>query len=429
MLLARTATWMTGSRYTVTNAGSPSRIVDTLKTGARQLYRVGTGVPNFSRKIRLCQPAVSDYECRFLEFRGSRVIHGAYGWDDSDNRPLLRVANATSYPFSVPTTPTITDQTVAPATARAVEKAWSEVHAMRTHMLLLPAVVEFRSVALLIKQKMRKVGHDVANFNLKANRAIRKAEALMNARRSWTVKRAHRAARRIIRRLASSYLGVVFGLLPTISDIQGAIEAYDAEYSIDPLIRITAAGAASRQVRSSRDNHQMTDCGFFRWSLTQQVVTNVKLTMFYRASRLRASVTAPVGLDSRSLAQSFWEATPWSWLVDYFTNVGSWINSSALMHFRPDFCVKSTNVRSQVDESFDPSRPPSTSALKGYFQDCTGGAAVTTAGFYHRASGPLPRVAARVRTLDEIFSLSHVLNVTAVALTNSSLRAIVGRIG
>lgn len=61
------------------------------------------------------------------------------------------------------------------------------------------------------------------------------------------------------------------------------------------------------------------------------------------------AITSHFGLRSQSLLESAWELTPWSWLIDYFGNIGEYLkatnNSESV--YATDMCLmrKITNIR------------------------------------------------------------------------------------
>lgn len=118
------------------------------------------------------------------------------------------------------------------------------------------------------------------------------------------------------------HLEVMFGLIPTYSDISGAVNVLAGGV---PPVSIRERGSYGRTILTgSHPNGGLTG----KWSLGTQVIHDV---------RCSTTVGATISVDNPNLwlanqlglvnlGSVLWEATPWSFVVDYFFNVGDWLN-------------------------------------------------------------------------------------------------------
>lgn len=123
------------------------------------------------------------------------------------------------------------------------------------------------------------------------------------------------------KRISDVYLSVRMGLLPLLSDLEGACRAL---FSSTPR-RNTARGMASvyDTVESVR-----TVSGGFGQNHTVNVATTkiwtVRYGILYETSTI-GRLAAKLGL-TRPLSTA-WESFPWSFVADWFVNVGAWLDA------------------------------------------------------------------------------------------------------
>nr|APG77053.1 hypothetical protein [Beihai levi-like virus 9] len=152
-----------------------------------------------------------------------------------------------------------------------------------------------------------------------------------------------------VRNLASAYLANEFGLQPMISDLLAILQL---QRSLADSARKTRRAERGRSFKgtlykdsaSSRSRHWMSS----QWHLHPYDVLNLYETKVWYSVRFRPigglscppnlsqSFPALAGLD-RPLS-TIWELVPWSFLVDYFVDVGSYLsNIQAFEH--KDICI------------------------------------------------------------------------------------------
>lgn len=125
--------------------------------------------------------------------------------------------------------------------------------------------------------------------------------------------------------LSSFHLQVIFGVLPLISDIQGILKAL-RNYKPEPE-RFTARGQA-HSVSIKTDSGRSYRGGFattsdyivYNDTVTRDV--SVRAYILYEAS---LSLQERFGMSLKDIPLSVWQATGFTFLVDWFVNVGQFI--------------------------------------------------------------------------------------------------------
>jgi hypothetical protein len=117
-----------------------------------------------------------------------------------------------------------------------------------------------------------------------------------------------------------------FHWLPLMYDIQGAVSALTALYDSNASTFIKVS-AFDEQQRSQQEGQVLAGPMNIRSSTVQTAGAAVRMY-----GRVRVGPRDPyvpdmkaIGLDVRSFVPTLWELIPYSWAVDYFTNIGDMI--------------------------------------------------------------------------------------------------------
>lgn len=165
----------------------------------------------------------------------------------------------------------------------------------------------------------------------------------------------HRSRSYKRRYLSESWLEYSFGWSPLIGDIRDASNYLDKRRRRleQTLVRFRGFGSNESASFSSFTGLSVGAAGY-RWRTRTKTDTTVA---YYGAVKSRASGTHSVdadllGFTPRSFAPTAWELIPYSFLVDYFTNIGGVIN--AWSNQNTDFAwIARTVRRSSVRETVD----------------------------------------------------------------------------
>lgn len=138
--------------------------------------------------------------------------------------------------------------------------------------------------------------------------------------------------------LSGLWLEHAFGWLPLVNDVRKVLDALDL-YNAEPIVTrmITAVGKQTQAIPAvtehfwSPDNHDLWFSGTEKHFLRQKVK--------YRGAYVRSRTEIKALSQSHRAAEAFgltlpqfvpaaWELLPWSFLVDYFTNIGDILEQS-----------------------------------------------------------------------------------------------------
>lgn len=128
------------------------------------------------------------------------------------------------------------------------------------------------------------------------------------------------------RDLASGWLEIIYGWLPTLGDIYGAVDELNRKVQQEGY---TIVGRARSQydVSATAIVPRFYRWGFCSAQITTQVATSVtqKVSLWYRLDMPGLQRAAAIGvLNPFTIA---WELTPFSFLVDWFSSIGDWLAS------------------------------------------------------------------------------------------------------
>jgi hypothetical protein len=165
-------------------------------------------------------------------------------------------------------------------------------------------------------------------------------------------KRKHRNPKNWARGLSGAWLEWVFGVMPLVNDINDVLDSMD-RFNSDPIVsRIITAVGRQRQMLTPSSLHVWTpdlhDLSF-SGKTEQYLKQKVKLRGLYLRQRseikaLTASqkLSQTFGLNAREFVPAAWELMPWSFLVDYFTNIGDILEQTFTNLENLAWCNKTT---------------------------------------------------------------------------------------
>lgn len=158
--------------------------------------------------------------------------------------------------------------------------------------------------------------------------------------------------------VASTYLEWSFGLSPLLQDATSLAEAVRRwqDEATEDIFRELRSKIASRGMDTSGDvqsyNEVPSQCNF-RFAITTSRKTEARAQYVVG---LQGDVRADFGSNDRLLqllgfnhanwVPAVYEAVPWSWLLDYFTNVQEILQAGAVSTARVKWIVKTLSTRS-----------------------------------------------------------------------------------
>jgi len=125
-----------------------------------------------------------------------------------------------------------------------------------------------------------------------------------------------------------TWLEYSFGWRPLISDLDSAIDAFYSSKVTKPIFEMVKGSGRDKRVKSFLTNQQASNGGLI-WAYdvedTEEVF--VQYRGVYRSTGNGVSNSHHYGFKPAEFLPTLWELIPYSFLVDYFTNVGDIISS------------------------------------------------------------------------------------------------------
>lgn len=271
-----------------------------------------------------------------------------------------------------------------------------------------------RSAAQISENFFRKL---VATRNELKPRAIPLERKLRRREKAYTYQS---AAPTFIEDLSGSWLNFSFGISPTIKDIQTAA-ATISQTLIDNRDRTYRDKGSAWKVWST--NLRSEGSGSANANVLIDAIAEHRLSYYFGAGRQFGvesanpyEVVTSFGLDFGHIVPAFWELTPYSWLFDYFTTTGAYLEDLFTYPGGNDQFLYETKVyKRQVKSDIRFSN----SAPTVFVEQNRGGVATQEyIGMTRTIHTALPHLALRFKTLDESGrnGLNRLLNLGSLLL-------------
>jgi len=148
--------------------------------------------------------------------------------------------------------------------------------------------------------------------------------------------------------LADTWLEHVFGWSPLLSDIDAGIGSLNliVERNLFPMKVVT--GQSDKPAAS-----QLTTQGLYgdaspvygTWERTKVQSVRYRVGVAMEPRTLGAATLDSFGLRAREFVPALWELIPYSFLVDYFTNIGDIVSSFSVQRSRILWINKTTRLK------------------------------------------------------------------------------------
>lgn len=266
--------------------------------------KVGSANPGWRRKVRMGESATTDFDASVI--RGELVSAGTHLFT-ARNDGELRGTEEYSGGYLVLNSNTLTEQyTVVPdeeaAERMALTNFYRNLRKARTEMSGFTFLGELRETVRMLR---------------------RPAEGLRRGLEEYTrqVKKLGKYNRKGFQRdLSSLYLEHAFGWTPLLSDTKSIAEAIARLVTNVRIQRVRSVGYAEAAAETSTAQNPAL-------VLYRRRVMKARTLVVYRgaikAEALRdASIPDVFGFTLEEFIPSAWNLIPWSFVVDYFANVG-----------------------------------------------------------------------------------------------------------
>lgn len=221
----------------------------------------------------------------------------------------------------------------------AIAKVYERIREERSAMNGLLALAEIRQTVALLSNPARLGAKLVTNYlsELKSTRSLVRRQ--VKPRRSDTARSlVNRRLNATKDRMSGSWLALQFGILPTISDAQDILQEV-ANSSVNALTaRPGRISARSEEVVISEPNYAGIlgyPLGYgLRLDLNTSLIT--KCSVQYKVGLNNAaqgpwnqvnSMSDRLGFTVENFVPTIYEMIPWSFLVDYFSNLGDIVSA------------------------------------------------------------------------------------------------------
>lgn len=247
----------------------------------------------------------------------------------------------------------------------------------------------------LVKSLTTKLVGDAHSGNAAIHRIARSLK-----RHGWSWRRAAKA-------LSQQWLEIMFGLLPTMSDIDAVIEEVQQRRPPKETVR----GWAEQVEVSGPTWGTSRTCSegvFYRHDIYFQVHHRVS---YVYGIRPVTDWATRLGFGVESIPGAVWEWTPWSFLLDYVVGIGEWLSSVTNAGF--PFYYGTKSVKTTVTK-FSQAKLHYTSSNWILDQFTPGGVVLTRTSYTRVPMHSWPTTVPAIRILDSLENPFKVANVAAL---------------
>lgn len=127
-------------------------------------------------------------------------------------------------------------------------------------------------------------------------------------------------------RLTNAWLLVMYGVLPLLNEVDDIRTAINAKLGADfgPLLKKRAKRIIDPSIDGTKFSRNIGPCWLHGYEETE-TKTSVRATVYYQSQR---SAIDDLGLGVNSLIPTLWALTPYSFVFDWFIDVGGWLNTA-----------------------------------------------------------------------------------------------------
>lgn len=306
-------------------------------------YRVGQDDPNWKAKIRSKQNA-TNWLTAYSSMVNVREGHlSDVSWSPYWDPPIIRGTSDVAGIFSLwgGGYPDYTLAEPPSATNEALSRFNSELTEAISPLMAGEILGELRETMRTIKDRARRLVYATLNVS----RAARQ------------LRRRHGTSPKIIKFWSGRWLEYQFGIRPLTEDISTAVMLLD---DIRDQVKVVK-GKGKAEDASAVDfvlgmgfdrNIDVTVARRETVKSRVKVCGAINLSLFGRTQGNQAANLHALGLNIQSFIPTVWELMPYSWLVDYFSNVSEVICAPYGVHSQLSWVYQVVKVqRTLVDKS------------------------------------------------------------------------------
>lgn len=125
---------------------------------------------------------------------------------------------------------------------------------------------------------------------------------------------------------SDAWLTARYGIMPLLGEIDGYRELYNKKSTFEPGLIRNASGRSIPLSSTRTEGVRLSDTGYY-FSYVEGSSTTIHQSALVYAKK-NGSVAAALGLDARGVALALYELTPYSFVLDWFVDVGTWLAAS-----------------------------------------------------------------------------------------------------
>lgn len=151
--------------------------------------------------------------------------------------------------------------------------------------------------------------------------------------------------------LRNEYLAFTFGWGPLASDVDSAVQLYERLSGAQPNEKVYASSGKDLFMYSDEPNGAYIGIPGTASYMRRNLKAVVRTTSFYRGALLAPqtggiSTGQSAGLSAADFFPTIWELLPWSFIADYFTNIGDVLQAASVQP--TDFTWLSLTTRQEA---------------------------------------------------------------------------------
>lgn len=279
-------------------------IIPSSESVALTASRVGTELPNYRQKILLGQDATT----ALTASRATAFLqNGSVRFTDPDQGGHEYYTNKCGFTFTQVVPGGVPGSLVSQALATALSKYYGKLSDLRAPLKGQSFVGEIGKTIKMLRQPFKEGTDMIISVFRKSPKRLSKA-------------------------IGSSWLQLRFGLLPLISDVSEIVEMtrLQATRQNTESHRCYGAAQSSNTVAwTGSDIYGMNLSGTIEYTYkAESIIRFGYKTVLLDETEARLNSFQQSFLQLRDIPDTIWELTPWSFLFDYFINIGQIIEAT-----------------------------------------------------------------------------------------------------